>query len=146
MHHTRLILMPVMIAPVPRPIPIIAAIHHMANSCLLAAIVIVVGDEHGAEAVDRRFVLVAEVMGQEFQPTAIGVAPPDGACLTISLVGVPNLAVLILEVLHSLVADAEVELAIGAEMDAMHAMIVIVPAKAGQKNLRRAIRLAIAIL
>lgn len=147
--------MPVVVAAVSWPVAVVAAVHDVADSCLLVAIIVVVGGEHGAEAVDGGFVLVTEVVGKEFEVGAIGIASPHGACLAIGAVGAPDflarLRFLVLavgreEVLDTLIADAEVELAIGAEMDAMDAVIVIDAIEAGEEDFGWAIGFAIAIL
>ena len=48
--------------------------------------------------------------------------------------------------LHALVADAEIELAVGPDQDAVDAVIVIDAAEAGEQLLRRAVGLAVAVL
>ena len=51
-----------------------------------------------------------------------------------------------LQVLHALVADGEVELAVRADVDAVDAVIVVEAAKAGEELLRRAVGLEVAVL
>jgi hypothetical protein len=87
-------------------------------------------------------------VGQELQVLAVEVAAPDRAGLAVGLVRRPlaALAVGALEVLHALVADAEVQLAVGADQDAVDAVVVVVTPKAGQQLLRRAVRLAVTVL
>jgi hypothetical protein len=50
-----------------------------------------------------------------------------------------------LQVLHALVADGEVELAVGADVDAVNAVIVVEAVEAGEELLRRAVGLAVAV-
>ena len=105
-------------------------------------------DEDGAEAIDARLVLVAEVVGDQFQVLAVQVAAPDGAGLAVGVVARPLAALAVgrLQAVHALVADAEVELHVGADEDAVNAVIVVEAAEAGEQLLRRAVGLAVAVL
>src|SRR5947199_247829 len=81
---------------------------------LLLPVVVVVGDEHGAEAVDARLVLVAEVVGDKLQVLAVEVAAPDGPRPAVGGVAPPDspLAVGGPQPVYARVADAEVELVV----------------------------------
>src|SRR5262249_6328158 len=136
-HNAGLLLVPVRLAAAARPVAVVAAGHHVADARLLVAVVVVVGDEHGAEAIDAQLVLVAEVVGEQLQVLAARVAAPDRPRAAVGLVGGPLFAVLIDEPLHALVADAEVQLAVGADEDAVDAVVVVVAAEAAEQFARR---------
>ena len=62
------------------------------------------------------------------------------------LVPLAALAVGALQTMNALVADAEIELAVGADQDAVNAVIVVEAAEAGEQFLRRTVGLAVAVL
>src|SRR5262245_61327556 len=128
-------------------VAVVAARHHVANPRLLAAVVVVVRDEDGAEAIDARLIVVAEIVGEQLQVLAVEVAAPDGAGPAIGVVRGPLAALAIgrLQVLDARVADREIELHVRADEDAVDAVIVIVAAKAGEQLLGRAVRLTVAV-
>src|SRR5438132_14175845 len=131
-----------------RPVAVVAARHDETDACLLIAVVVVVRDEDVAEAVHTRLIFVTEIVSDQLQVLPIYVAAPDGAGLAIGVVSGPfaALAVGALQVLHALVADAEIELAVGANENAVHAVIVIHPAETAQQFPGRPVRLAVAVL
>src|SRR5260370_42390649 len=94
-----------------RVVAVVAARHDVADARLLVAVVVVVGGEDGAEAIDARLVLVAEVMGDQFEVLAVQVAAPDGAGPAIGVVArpFPALAGAALEGLHALAAARAIE-------------------------------------
>src|SRR5262249_44177703 len=114
-----LFLVPMGLARAARVVAVIAAGHHVADARLLVAVVVVVRDEDVAEAIDARFVFVAEIVGDQFQVFAVHVAAPDGAGPTIGRIAGPLLALAVggLQTLHTGIADAEVELHIGTDED-----------------------------
>src|SRR5262249_28043708 len=78
---------------------------------------------------------------------AVEVAAPDRAGPAIGVVAGPlaALAVRRLEAVYAGVADAEIELAVRPDQDAVDAVIVVVAAEAAQQLLGRAVRLAVAV-
>src|SRR5262249_10322717 len=112
------------------------------------AVVVVVAGEDRAEAIDARLVLVAEVVGDQFQVLAVEVAAPDRAGPAIGVVAGPLAALPVrrLQGVHAGFADAELELAVRSHQAAVDAVIVIVAAETGEQLLRRAVRLAVAVL
>ena len=96
-------------------IAVVAAGHDVADARLLLAVVVVVGDENGPETVHARLVLVAEVVGDQFEVRAVEFAAPDGAGLHVGVVAaeLAALAVGALQVVDAGIADAEVELLSG---------------------------------
>src|SRR5207249_4362611 len=122
----RLLLVPVGLARAARVVAVVAAGHHVADARLLVAVVVVVREPDFAEAIDAALVVVAEVVGDQFQVGAVEVAPPDGAGPAIGVVARPRaaLAVAGLQVLHALVADGEVQLAVRADVQAVDAVVV----------------------
>src|SRR5262249_34253074 len=89
---------------------------------------------------------VAEVVRDQFEVLAVEVAAPDGAGPAVGAVAGPLLAVLVDEVRQPLIPAGEVELAVGPEQDAVHAVIVIDAAEARQQLAWGAVRLAVAVL
>jgi hypothetical protein len=86
-------------------------------------------------------------VGDEFEVGPVHVAPPDGPGLAVGVVRLPfaALAVTRLQSIDALVADGEVQLAVRPDIDAVDAVVVVEPAKAGEELLRRAVRLAVAV-
>src|SRR5262249_50799745 len=144
-HHARLLLVPVALALAARPVAVVAARHHVADARLLVAVVVVVGDEHGAEAVHAGLGLVAGVVRDQLQLAAVQLAAPDGAGLAVGVVAAPDLlAALAAQAADALVADAEIELVVRADQDAVNAVVVVDAAEAGQQFPGRAVGLAVA--
>ncbi len=139
--------MPVRLPGAARPIAVVAARHHVANARLLVAVVVVVGNEDVAEAVHARLIVIAEIVRDQFEVLAVEIAAPDGAALAIGMVGRPLAALAIgaLEIVDTLVADAQIELAIRSDQDAVYAMIVIDAVEAAKQFFRRPVSLAIAV-
>src|SRR5204863_5023009 len=110
-----------------RVVAVVAAGQDVADARLLVAVVVVVADEDVAEAVHARLVLVAEVVGDQLQVLAVEVAAPDGAGPAVGVVARPlaALAVAGLQVRNALVADAEVQLQVGTDEDAVNAVVVV---------------------
>ncbi len=133
MNDARLLLVPVALAGAARVVAVIAAGHHVADARLLAAVVVVVGEPNFAETVDAAFVIVAEVVGDQFQVLAVHVAAPDGAGPAIGAVRLPlaALAVARLQPVHAGVADGEIELAVRPDVDAVNAVVVVEAFEAG---------------
>src|SRR5262249_9443888 len=129
----RLLLVPVALALAARVVAVVAAGHHVANSSLLVAVVGVVAQPDLAEGVDAALVVVAEVVGDEFEAGAVHVAAPDGAAAAVGGVGDPLAALAVggLQALDAGVADGEVELAVGPDVDAMDSVVVVEAAEAG---------------
>src|SRR5262249_6630576 len=98
--------------------------------------------------IDARLVVVAEVVGDEFQVGAVHVAAPDGAGLAVGVVRLPLAALAVgrLQSVHTLIADGEVKLAVRADIDAMDAVVVVEAAKTGEELLRWAVGFAVAVL
>jgi hypothetical protein len=88
------------------------------------------------------------VVGDQFEVGTVHVAAPDGAFLAIGFVGGPllPLAVRRLQAADARIAHREVELPVRADVDAMHAVVVVEAAKARQELLRRPIGFEVAIL
>lgn len=122
--------------------------HHEADPRLLVAVIVVVGDEDIPEAVDGGHVIVAEVVGDQFQVPAVHVASPDRAGAQGCGVACERFALAVagLEVAHARVADREIEFSVGADRDAMHAVVVVDALKSGEELDRRPVRLVVAIL
>src|SRR5262249_43122829 len=112
-----LLLVPVAGAAAARGVAGVPARHDGADARLGAAVVVVVGEEHGAEAVDAQLVLVAEVVADLLQAGAVEVAAPVGAGPAVRAVAAPDATLFVagLELADALVADGEVELAVGAD-------------------------------
>src|SRR5262249_15941542 len=87
--NARLLFVPVALAGAAWVVAVVAAGHHVADARLLAAVVVVVGEPDFAEAVHAAFVVVAEVVGNQFQVLAVDVAAPDGAGAAIGVVRFP---------------------------------------------------------
>src|SRR5690606_16099368 len=81
---------------------------------LVAAVAVVVAGEEVAVVVERQFLRIAQTGGEFFQVRAIQVAAEHGAALRIRKVPVPLADVV------AAVADAEIELAVGADDQPMH--------------------------
>ena len=130
-----------------RMVAIVATAQHQADPGLHIAIIIVVGDEQFAKAVDGGHVVVAEVVGQQLEVLAVGIAAPDGAGAAVCTVGVMDLALAVaaFQIAHAGVTDAEIEAAIRPKENAMDPMIVIKTAKAGEQLFGWPVSLAIAI-
>ncbi len=146
-HHAGLLFVPVGLTLAARVVAIIAAGHDVANARLLIAVVVIVGDENRAEAIDARLVFIAEIVGDQFEVLAIHVTTPDRAGAAIGVVAGPALAFAVgrLEIVHSLIANAKVELPIRADEDAMNAMIVVEALKASEELSRRPVSFAFAL-
>src|ERR1700737_1953015 len=101
--------MPVALAWPARMVAVVASRHHVADARLLVAVVVIVRNEDGAEAIDARLILVAEIMGDQLQIFTVHVAAPDRAGPAIGVVRGPLAALTVraLQVLHALVADTE---------------------------------------
>src|SRR5262249_52260298 len=127
MNDAGLLLVPVALAGASRVVAVVAAGHHVTDARLLVAVVVVVGEPNFAETVDAALVVVAEVVGDQFQVLAVHVAAPNGAGPAVGGVAFPNaaLAVTGLQPVHARVADGEIELAIGSDIDAMNAVVVV---------------------
>src|SRR5262249_9656497 len=143
-----LLFVPVALARSARPIAVIAARHHITNPRLLIAVVVVVGNENVAKAIYAGLVFVPEIMGNQLQVFSIQVAAPDRAALAIGVVRFPlsPLAVAALQAIHALVADAEIQLAVRTDQDAVDAVIVVDASETAEELFGRSIGLAIAIL
>src|SRR5262249_46855984 len=100
-----------------------------------------------AEAVDAALVVVAEVVGDQFEVLAVHIAAPDGPLLAVDGVAgeLRALAVGGLQVLHALVADGEVKLAVRADVDAVDAVVVVETLETGEELLRRAVGLEVTV-
>ncbi len=140
--------MPVRLSRTTRPIAVIPARHHVTDARLLVAVIVVVGNEDVAEAVHARLIVVAEVVRDQLQVPAVEVATPDRAALAVGMVGGPlaSFAIGALQIVHALIADAEIELAVRADEDAVNAVIVIEAVEAGEQFFGRPVGLAVAIL
>jgi len=75
--------------------------HYIADARLLIAVVVIVGDEDRAEAIDAGLVFVPEIMGDQFEVLAVLIAAPDRARSAIGLVTGPRLAILVDEARNS---------------------------------------------
>ena len=139
--------MPVGLSWAARPITIIAARHDIANARLLCAVVVVVGDEDVAKAVNAWLVFVAEVVRDQFQVLAVEVAAPDGACLAVGVVGGPlaALAVGALQAMDARIADAEIEFTVRADENAVDAVVAIEAAETAEQFLWGPVGFAVTI-
>src|SRR5262249_37479974 len=139
MNDTRLLLVPVALAGAAGVVAVVAAGHHVADARLLVAVVVVVGEPNFAKTVDAALVVVAEIVGDQFQVLAVHVATPDGAGPAVGGVAdpLPPLAVAALNALHARVADGEIELPVRPDVDAVNAVVVVEPAEIGQNFLWR---------
>ena len=144
----RLFLVPVAFAFPARAIAIVAAGHNVADARLLIAIVIVIRKPDFAEAIDAAFVVVAEVVGDEFDIFAVQIAAPDGGFLNgRGVAGILRaFAIAALQAIHATIADREIKFAIGADVQAVNAVVVVEAAEAGEELLRRAIRLRLGLV
>src|SRR5262249_26914007 len=120
-HYTRLFFVPVGLALAAGVVTIVAPGHDVADPRLVVAVVVVVADEHGAEAVGAGLVLVAEIVGQQLQVLAVQVAAPVGAGPAVGTVASPGAALLVHQALYALVADGEVKLVVRSDEQAVHA-------------------------
>src|SRR5262249_56210312 len=116
-------------------VAVVAAGHHVADARLLVAVVVVVGEPDFAEAVDAALVVVAEVVGDQFEVLAVHVAAPDGAGPTVGCVALPDAAFAVagLQPVHARVADGEIELPVRPDVNAVDAVVVVEPAEAAEE-------------
>src|SRR5262249_4568524 len=91
-HDARLLLVPVALALAARVVAVVPARHHVADARLLVAVVVVVAQPDFAEAIDAALIVVAEVVGDEFEVLAVHVAAPDGAGPAVGRVALPDTA------------------------------------------------------
>src|SRR5262249_43336126 len=147
MNDPGLLLVPVALAGAARVVAVVAAGHHVADARLLVAVVIVVGEPDFAETVDAALVVVAEVVGDQFDVFAVHVAAPDGAGPAVGGVALPNaaLAVAGLQPVHACVADGEIELPIRPDVDAVDAVVVVEALEAGEEFLGGTVGLTVAV-
>ena len=85
-------------------------------------------------------------MSDQLEVFAVLIAAPDRARPAIGLVAGPGFAVLVHQAGDTLIADAEIEFTVGADQDAVHAMIVIDAAKTTEQLAWRPVGFAVAIL
>src|SRR5262249_7960100 len=126
-HDAGLLLVPVRLAGAARVVAVVAAGDDVADARLLVAVVVVVADEDVAEAIDTRLVLVAEVVGDQLQVLAVEVAAPDGAGPAVGAVARPLAALAVgrLQAAHTRVTHREIQLHVGADEDAVDAVVVV---------------------
>src|SRR5262249_48223778 len=134
------------LAPVPRapgcPVAVVAAVEHPDYAAAAVAVVVVVAGEDVAESVQARLVVVPLAVGEDLELRAVAIHAERVG----KLVGrdVPARTVDDIEVLRPLgvvlldraaaVAVSEVKLAVEAEDHAVHAVVGVDTAEAGQER------------
>jgi hypothetical protein len=145
-HDAGFFFMPVSLARPARMVAVVGAGQHLTDARLLIAVIVVVRDEDRTEAIDTGLVFVAEVVGDQLKIFAVLIAAPDRAGPAVGLVAGPGLAVLVDQAGDPLIADTEIEPAVGTDRDAMHAVIVVDASEAREKFSGGPVRLTVAVL
>src|SRR5262249_14419466 len=102
-------------------IAVIAAVNYLADADLGVAVIVVVGAEDPAEAIDGQLVGIAEIVGQDAHLGAVAVdAAHEGAIGVVLDAGVVGYR-------HADIADREIKSAIRPQADAVQRMIMIDP-------------------
>src|SRR5690606_3618179 len=111
-------------------VAIIAIFHHIVDTHPFVAIIIIVGLPHGAVRIDGNFIIVSEVLSQDFKFTEIKVGAKDqtlfvifrGYFLSCHIFNGISLSIFYL---HTFVAEIEVKFAVGTENKSVHAVVML---------------------
>ena len=113
-------------------VAIVAVLHHPVDPHALVAVVVVVALPERAERVDGDFVVVAEVVAEHLEISAVGLATKhhpfaERFSRVVDDIAEPVLHRIALFVVHRLTRVAKIEIppAIGADDERMHGMIVL---------------------
>jgi len=124
-----------------RVVAVVAAWHDVADARLLLAVVVVVGDEHGPKTIYTWLIFVAEssAISSRFVPSRSQrqTVPPGSRCRWWSTAALAVGALQVVDAQAAGIADAEIQLHVRADEDAVDAVVVIDAAEAGEQLFRR---------